>query len=68
MSFFRTMQDDINELFFTELSRVEQDRVLQALYDKKYSVPSIAKKLSVNTGSVYSRINAHRGRGPEFSA
>jgi len=61
------MQDDINELFFEGLTRVEQDRMLQALYDRGYSVPSMAKKLSLNAKTIYSRINAHRGRGPELT-
>lgn len=61
---FRRMQDDINEGFFNEMNRIEQDRFLQYLYDRNNSVSSIAKKFSLSQQSIYNRINAHRGRGP----
>jgi len=65
MKLFRTMQDDLNELVFQQFgSRLEQDRMLQALYDKGYSTKEIANKLSLNKNNVYARIEAHRGRGP----
>lgn len=66
---FRTMNDDVLEAIFVEgLSRVEQDRLMQYLYDKGYNATSIAKKFGISKQSVYSRINAYRGRGPAFSA
>ena len=68
MGLFRNMQDDLNELYFLELSRVEQNRMLQALYNRGYSASAIAKKLSINTKTVYSRIDAHRGRGPTLQS
>ncbi|EHR5764361.1 TPA: hypothetical protein NKT21_005088 [Vibrio parahaemolyticus] len=65
---FRTMNDDVLEAIFVEgLSRIEQDRLMQYLYEKGYNVPAIAKKLGLSKQSVYNRINAHRGRGPTFS-
>lgn len=39
---FRTMTDDVLEAIFVEgLSRVEQDRLMQYLYEKGYSVPAM---------------------------
>ncbi|OCJ38996.1 helix-turn-helix domain-containing protein [Serratia sp. 14-2641] len=66
---FRTMNDDVLEALFIEgLTRVEQDRCMQYLYDKGHNVPAIAKKFNLSQASVYSRINANRGRGPAFNA
>jgi transposase len=66
---FRTMNDDVLEAIFVEgLSRVEQDRLMQYLYNKGYNAPAISKKFCISVQSVYSRINAHRGRGPALSA
>lgn len=65
---FRRMQDDINFVFFSEFTRVEQDRMLQALYDKGYSVKDIGKKLGMNVAGLYNRIDAWRGRGPGLPA
>ncbi len=66
---FRTMNDDVLEAIFIEgLSRVEQDRCMQYLYNKGYNVPAIAKKFNLSNSGVYNRISANRGRGPSFTA
>ncbi|WP_051413185.1 helix-turn-helix domain-containing protein [Shewanella colwelliana] len=66
---FRTMNDDAIEGLFKEgMSRLEQDRFMQYLYDKGHNVPAIAKKLGLSKPTVYGRINATRGRGPTFDA
>ncbi|MBE8232641.1 MAG: hypothetical protein HAW67_02815 [Endozoicomonadaceae bacterium] len=62
------MSDDLHELTYKERPRLEQDRMLQALYDKGYNVSSIAKKLQLNQQTVYSRIDAHRGRSKALNA
>jgi len=64
ISLFRTMSDDLHELSFKERPRLEQDRILQGLYDKGYSVNDMSKKLNWPKQSLYLRIDAHRGRGP----
>ncbi len=60
--FFRTLNDDFNEAFFKSLTRLEQDRLLQFLYDQGHRVKDIAKKLNITESSIYTRINAHRKR------
>ncbi|PKH23547.1 hypothetical protein CIG19_08915 [Enterobacterales bacterium CwR94] len=64
---FRRMQDDINTAFFNEYNRIEQNRLMQYLYNLGYNVPAIARKFALSPQSVYSRIDAHRGRGPAFT-
>jgi len=64
---FGRMQHDINEAFFDQLSRLEQNAFLQALYDKGYNVPEIAKKIRKSEQTIYRRINAHRGRGAAYN-
>ncbi|MCS0080799.1 DUF1670 domain-containing protein [Vibrio alginolyticus] len=65
---FGRMQRDINGAFFDQLTRLEQNAFLQELYDKGYSVPEIAKRISKSEQAIYKRINAHRGRGPTLQA
>lgn len=64
-NFFRSFSDDFNEIQFHDMSRPVQDGVLQALYDKGYTVKTIGKKLNVSGANIYSRIDANRGRGPQ---
>lgn len=64
MNFFRTFSEDMHEIGFSGLSLVEKKRVLQALYDKGYSVKAISSKLNISQSCVRSKIDAHRGRGP----
>lgn len=51
---------------FQQMPRRDQDAVLQQLYDQNYSVPEIAKFTGIPAQTLYSRINAHRGRGPQL--
>lgn len=69
MSFlgFRNMQDTINEAFFRQMPRRDQDAFLQYLYDNGYSVPEIAKRMNMSATTIYSRIEANRGRGPQLA-
>lgn len=48
---------------FTNAPRRDQDLILQDLYDKGYSGKEIAKFFGLKEQTVYSRINAYRGRG-----
>jgi len=50
---------------FRQAPRRDQDAVLQHLYDDGYSVPDISRFTGIPTQTLYSRINAHRGRGPQ---
>lgn len=59
------IQKEINRGFFLQLPRRDQDAFLQHLYDKNYSVPEISKELEIPAATIYHRINAHRGRGPQ---
>ena len=70
MSFFgfRNMQDTINEGFFRQMPRRDQDAFLQHLYDSGYSVPEIAQKMNIPATTIYARINATRGRGPQLAS
>lgn len=65
LGLFSGIQKEINRGFFVQLPRRDQDAFLQHLYDKGYSVPEIGKELQLPVPSIYSRINAHRGRGPQ---
>jgi len=64
--FFNGIQKAINGGFFEALPRRDQNELLQKLYDKGYSVKEIAKELDTHPQMLYSRINAHRGRGPQL--
>ena len=52
---------------FEQMPRRDQDAVLQQLYDQNYSVPEIAKFTGIPAQTLYSRIKAHRGRGPQLA-
>lgn len=68
MGFFSGgIQKEMNRGFFNQLPRRDQDAFLQHLYDKGYSVPEISRELEIPSQSLYSRINAHRGRGPKLT-
>jgi transposase-like protein len=62
MSIFRTMNDDIHEINYNNLSLQEKSRLLQALYDKGHDVRSMSKKFNVTNSHIRSKITAHRGR------
>ena len=51
---------------FSQAPRRDQDSVLQQIYDKGYSVPEISKFTNISAQTIYSRINAHRGRGDQL--
>ncbi|EOW9149368.1 MULTISPECIES: helix-turn-helix domain-containing protein [Vibrio] len=46
------------------MHRRDQDQFLQYIYDAGYSVKEIAREYGLSPQTIYSRINAHRGRGP----
>jgi len=64
--FFSGIQKEINRAFFDQLPMRDQGEFLQQLYDKGYNVPDIAKHMQMNSQTIYSRINAHRGRGAQL--
>ena len=53
---------------FTQMPRRDQDSVLQDIYDQGYSVPEISRFFNISPQTIYSRINAHRGRGPQLQS
>ncbi|MFM0399666.1 terminase gpP N-terminus-related DNA-binding protein [Paraburkholderia aspalathi] len=55
---------EYNRQSFKLEPRVDQNTIMQGMYDSGYSVPEIAKYLGMSEASIYARINAHRGRGP----
>jgi predicted DNA-binding protein YlxM (UPF0122 family) len=59
------MQKTINRGVFLQMPRRDQDEFLQYLYDQGYSAKEIGKEYDIPVQSIYSRINAHRGRGPQ---
>lgn len=61
------IQGHFNRQIFNAMPRRDQDQVMQGLYDQGYNVPDIEKFLGVAASSIYSRINAHRGRGPNLA-
>jgi len=65
---FRNFQDAINEAFFDSMPRKDQDAFLQHLYDSGYSAPEIARKMNLPATTIYSRITATRGRGPQLAS
>lgn len=67
MIFSNGIQREFNRAMFDQMPRKDQDEVLQQMYDKGYSVKDIAKILNMNPQTLYSRVNAHRGRGPQLS-
>ncbi|MBU2569022.1 MAG: hypothetical protein KJ725_03105 [Gammaproteobacteria bacterium] len=66
--FFNGIQREFNRAFFDQLPRRDQDAFLQQIYDSGYNVKEIAKQLNMNPQTLYSRINAHRGRGSQLSS
>lgn len=57
------MQRTINRGMFQQLPRRDQDIFLQYLYDSKYTVGEISKEYGIPKPTLYTRINAHRGKG-----
>lgn len=58
---------ELTMAMFNQLPRRDQDLALQQLYDTGYSVPDIARFTGISAQTLYSRINAHRGRGPQLA-
>lgn len=58
------MQKTINRGMFLQMPRRDQDEFLQYLYDQDYSAKEIGKEYDIPVQTIYSRINAHRGRSP----
>lgn len=58
------IQKVINRGVFQQMHRRDQDQFLQFIYDAGYSVREIANEYDISQQTIYSRINAHRGRGP----
>ena len=56
----------VTKAMFDQMTRKDQTDVMQQLYDQGYSGKDIANFFGMNTQTVYSRINAHRGRGPNI--
>lgn len=52
---------------FHQMPRRDQNAVLQTVYDKGYSVKDLAKFTEIPATTIYSRIDAHRGRGAELT-
>jgi hypothetical protein len=59
------IQAEFNRAVFRQQPRRDQDATLQWLYDKGYSVPEIGRFLEIPCPTIYHRIEAHRGRGPQ---
>lgn len=59
------MQRTINRGVFLQMPRRDQDQFLQYLYNEGYSAKDISKKYDMPVQTVYNRIDAHRGRGPQ---
>ncbi|HCH4305833.1 TPA: sigma-70 region 4 domain-containing protein [Vibrio parahaemolyticus] len=58
------MQKTINRGVFRNMPRRDQDAFLQYVYDEGYSVKEISREYGIPVQTLYTRINAHRGRGP----
>ncbi|TCT19049.1 sigma-70 region 4 domain-containing protein [Thiobaca trueperi] len=67
MFFNNGIQKEFNRAVFDQMPRKDQDEMLQQIYDSGYSVKDIAKFLNMNSQTLYSRINAHRGRGAQLN-
>ena len=50
---------------FGQMPRRDQDAVLQQIYNQGYSVPEISRFTTIPAPTLYNRIDAHRGRGPQ---
>ena len=68
MFFNNGIQKTFNRAIFDQMPRRDQDAALQHLYDQGYSVKEIAQFLDMPAQTLYSRINAHRGRGPALQS
>lgn len=66
--FFNGIQKTFNRAMFDQMPRRDQDAALQQIYDTGYSVKDIAKFLDMPPQTLYSRIDAHRGRGPALQS
>ncbi len=53
---------------FRQLPRKDQDDLMQNLYDRGYTAKDIGKFLEMSPQTIYSRINAHRGRSKGLMA
>lgn len=49
---------------FKQMARRDQDGVMQYMYDEGYSGKEIGNFFGIPAQTVYSRIDANRGRGP----
>lgn len=58
------IQKSINRGSFNNMPRRDQDALLQYIYDQGYSVKEISNEYRIPAPTLYSRINAYRGRGP----
>lgn len=58
------IQKVINRGVFQRMHRPDQDQFVQYIYDEGYSVKEISSEYGIAQQTIYSRINAHRGRGP----
>ena len=56
----------VTKAMFDQMTRKDQTDVMQQLYNQGYSGKDIASFFGMNTQTVYSRINASRGRGPKL--
>ncbi len=61
--FFNGIQREFNRAVLDQHPRKDQDELLQQIYDGGYNVKEIAKLMNITPQSLYTRINAHRGRG-----
>ncbi len=59
------IQKAINRGVFLQMPRRDQDDFLQYLYDEGYSAKEIGKEYNILPQTIYKRIKAHRGRGPQ---
>lgn len=59
------IQKEVQRAMFNQLPKRDQTAVLQHVYDQGYSAREIGREMNIATQSVYSRIEAHRGRGPK---
>lgn len=56
------MQKTINRGNFRNIPRKDQDSFLQYLYDEGYSINDIHKEYDIPKATLYTRINANRGK------
>ncbi|MBP2171112.1 DNA-directed RNA polymerase specialized sigma24 family protein [Erwinia toletana] len=58
------IQKTINRGSLKNMPRRDQDALLQYVYDQGYSVKEISNEYAIPVQTLYTRITAHRGRGP----